>query len=351
MSNSCDSMSVAVVLVNFRTAQLASRCLQSLLAERACLPDMQVIVVDGGSGDGSAETLRELLNTKDFQGWSQLIPLSINGGFGYANNAALTALLARQNPPDFILLLNPDTKVDQGAVAVLANCLQMNPKVGAVGSQLLEPDGTPTGCAFPFPSLRGELARGSRTGLIDRLLQVPAPAFPPADRGFEVDWVTGASVMLRAEALRHSGLFDDGFFLYHEEIELMWRMRQAGWSIRHEPRSRIWHVGGAATGVHSRPLEGPCLPRRPAYWYESRCRYFALTRGRAAAVAAACLWVVGHAFWLVRRLGGLSSAQPVARELADQLRHGFPWRREIRSPSIRWDSESGDAPAWMRQHA
>lgn len=341
-------MSVAVVIVNFRTAALAERCLQSLLGERAALPDLRVVVVDGGSGDGSAETLQEVLAAGEFQGWSELIPLSINGGFGYANNAALVALLTRQSLPEFILLLNPDTIVEPGAVAVLATYLQMNSDVGAVGSQLLEPDGAPTGSAFPFPSLRGELARGSRTGVVDRLLRVPAPAFPPADHGFEADWVTGASVMFRTKALQDTGLFDDGFFLYHEEIELMWRMRLAGWSIHHEPRSRVRHVGGAATGVHSRPVAGPRLPRRPAYWYESRCRFFVLTRGRTTAAAAVCLWILGYLIWNVRRLLGLGRTQPVARELADQLRHGLPWRREVPSPSIRLDARR-DAPAWTQQ--
>ena len=86
--------------------------------------------------------------------------------------------------------------------------------------------------------------------------------------------------MLRAEALRETGLFDDGFFLYYEEVELMHRLHGAGWTIRHVPQSRVVHIEGASTGVGAATVEEPL----PAYWYQSRRRYFALVRrpGRSA---------------------------------------------------------------------
>ncbi|MCL6730130.1 glycosyltransferase family 2 protein [Sphingomonas hankyongi] len=344
-------MSVAVVIVNFRTAALVGKCLQALLSERARLPGMCAIIVDGGSNDGSAETLRKFLSQGQFREWTDLITLEVNGGFAFANNVALSSLLARRDPPEFIMLLNPDTVIEPQAVVILADYLRDNPTVAAVGSQLLEPDGTPTGSAFPFPNLRGEMARAARTDLIYRLLRARPPAYPPAQNDFEADWVTGASVMLRTAALRDSGLFDDGFFLYHEEIELMWRMRKSGWQIRHEPRSRVRHVGGAATGVHSRPLPGAKLPPRPAYWYESRRRFFSLTRGRFTAMTAVLSWGIGYAIFSLRRSLRMSrNLQLIEHELRDQLQHSFPWRADPPSPSIRSITTRDHLPMWMTSH-
>src|SRR5207302_4605393 len=126
---------------------------------------------------------------------------------------------------------------------------------------------------FSFPTLRGEFCRGARTGAVMRVLRVPPVAIESATP-IEVDWATGASVMLRVDALRQVGLFDEGFFLYHEEIELMWRLRKAGWSIATEPASRVFHIGGSATGVHSRDNDNRVKARNPAYLYRSRTRFF-----------------------------------------------------------------------------
>jgi N-acetylglucosaminyl-diphospho-decaprenol L-rhamnosyltransferase len=338
---------IGVVIVNYRTPMLAMRSVRSLARERAHLPSLRVIVVDGGSGDGSDKALAEGLADLVGEGWVSLLPLPINGGFGWANNQAMLRLLRSPEPPDYIYLLNPDAEVEEGAVLSLLELMQRHPEAGAVGSQLLEPDGTSTGSAFPFPTLRGEFTRGVRTGLLERLLRVPPPALVDPSEATEVDWVTGASVLFRSEALRQSGLFDDGFFLYHEEVELMWRMRQAGWSIWHEPRSRVRHVGGAATGVHSRPATERILPRRPAYWYSSRRRFFVRTRGAAAALLATLLWLCGYLMWLLRRLLGLSTWPRTQHELWDQLTLGIPRRVDCRSGVMTIDDPDRPQPSWL----
>jgi GT2 family glycosyltransferase len=154
--------------------------------------------------------------------------------------------------------------------------------------------------------------------------------------------------MFRAAALRDVGLFDEGFFLYHEEIELMWRLRKAGWTVATEPRSRVRHVGGAATGVHSRPSASALEPRKPSFGYRSRTRYFSLTRGRMVATLAFCGWLLGHAVWRVRRLVGLSrNSKPFDHQLRDHLKNSFPRAHDRASAIASPDRPTSADPAWM----
>lgn len=340
---------VAAVIVNYRTPELTKRCLAALAGERMPVPLLKAVVVDGGSGDGSAERLSDFVATDDYRDWASVLALPINGGFAWANNEAISRLLQQPEQPKFIYVLNPDTRVERGAVLALAEYLAAHPRVGAVGSQLLDTDGLPTGSAFSFPSLRGEFSRGARTGLVDRILNVP-PISIDAPDAREVDWATGASVMLRADALREVGLFDEGFFLYHEDIELMWRLRKAGWGVAFEPSSRVRHVGGAATGVHSRQSPGAVQPRKPRYWYRSRARLFALSRGRTIAMLAYWAWFAGYLIWALRRSTGLArGAKPFSHQVRDHARYALP-RRGDAIPAVRsWDGQLNLQPAWMER--
>ena len=210
-------------------------------------------------------------------------------------------------------------------------------------------DGSWTGSAFSFPTIRGEFSRGAGTGAIEKMLRVPPVAVRPTSAA-EVDWATGASVMFRVEALRQVGLFDEGFFLYHEEIELMWRLRKAGWAIATEPKSRVRHVGGGSTGVHSRQVEAAVRRRRPKYWYRSRTRFFGLTRGRAAAYGAFSCWILGHAVWKIRHLAGLArSAKPVDHELRDHLANARPKRDDLIPAPMPALGPPSSSPAWMEK--
>lgn len=340
---------VAVVIVNYRTPELTKRCLAALSAEKVIVPKLRAMVVDGASGDESADVLAKAIARPELADWVSFIPLPINGGYGWANNEAICRLMMQPQPPNFIHVLNPDTEVEAGAVAALAQYLESHPRVGAVGSQLVEPDGSLTGSAFNFPTVRGEFSRGARIGAVDRLFRVP-PISVASTSAMEVDWTTGASVMFRSEALGQTGLFDEGFFLYHEELELMWRLRRAGWTIAFEPRSRVRHVGGVTTGMGSQHSAAPVEPRSPPYWYRSRSRYFALTRGRTIAALAFMTWLLGYGVWLVRRSLRLApSTRPRERALRDHLVNSFPRRRDCQ-PAIRAiDGPPDSIPAWIQR--
>ncbi len=339
---------LAVVIINYRTPALTIACVRSLEAARTTLPGMRVIVVDGGSGDGSAQVLAAAMAQDDWQGWTEFLPLPVNGGFGYANNQALLALAGRGPLPAYVALINPDARVLPGAVEAMAAVLDREPECGAVGGLLVHDDGSTQSSAFQFPSVRGEFCRGARTGFVERLLRQPPTRIEPQQAG-PVPWVTGAAVMFRTAALAESGLFDDGFFLYFEETELMYRLRERGWAIWHEPRARVMHEGGAATRIRDPKTGTPFQKPMPRYWYEARKRYFTLTGGRARAFAAGFAWLCGNIFWGVRRIITRLPNSSTQREVRDTIAFGL-WasRRDAQAAVQPFSGPVGRQPAWMR---
>lgn len=335
---------VSAIIVNYRTPELARRCVDALLAGPDPGFDLDVTLVDGHSDDGSARELEAFCEHQAVQ----FLALDQNGGFGWANNQALLRLLAREAPPEFVYLLNPDAIVQQGALELLVELMRREQTCAAVGSLLLDEAGQALGSAFRFPSLRLEFVRGSRTPQLGRWLGVGNGLIAAGD-AIQCDWATGASFLLRTEALRHAGVFDDGFFLYFEDVELMWRLRKSGWTVWHEPTSHVIHVGGASTGLNSLRATGKNSPRRPAYWYHARSRYFALTRGRAVMAFATLAWLSGAILWFIRRtLGIAGDQQEVTGELGDMLRHGLIVPSSAGQASIPHDvSQIGRPPAWQ----
>ena len=283
-------MRVAVAIVNYRTPDMVIACLERLDKERVLLPSIQVSVVDNASGDDSVAILSEKLGEPHFAEWVQFLPLPLNGGFGWGNNEAILRLLASDMPPEAILLLNPDTMIEPGAVAALVRDMENRPDAAAIGSQLVNQDGTLAGSAFRFPSISREFLRGLAIAKIGRLLGI-APVLVPLGEVGPVDWVTGASVLIRTQALHDAGLFDSGFFLYFEEVELMHRFAVHGWKCYHCPESRVVHIAGASTGIVDGQLAGKRAP--PDYLFRSRHRYFALTGGRFSAWLADVAWLAG----------------------------------------------------------
>jgi N-acetylglucosaminyl-diphospho-decaprenol L-rhamnosyltransferase len=333
--------SVAVVIVNYRTPDMTLACVAALAKERTALPYLRAVVVDGGSGDGSAETLRAGLAG---QNWVDLLPMAINGGFGWANNQGMLHLLQGPNPPGFIHLLNPDTLVEHGAVATLFKAMADHPKCAAAGSQLINPGGSLAGSAFRFPSVLREFFRGGQMNRIGQMLGLPEGIIRPTETT-KVDWVTGASVMLRTEALRQTGLFDTGFFLYFEEVELMHRLSHAGWDVLTVPASRVMHVGGVATGMADAELHE--RDHIPDYMFASRRRFFALTQDAGNATRA---WLAGNRLLRIIKALGINRDRPSAdAERAGMLKHGIAATPVDRTPAITQVTDKpGEPPAWMR---
>ena len=283
------SPSVSVVVVNYRTPEYAIKCVQSLVAERLPISNLDVVLVDNASGDNSVSMMSEGLADLIDEGFVKLMPLELNGGFGWANNQALLMLSAREQPPEFVMLLNPDCTIEPLAIRRLLNELLSSDNSAVAGSQLLNPDGSWTGSAFRFPTVGREFLRGARMEKLGRLFGI-APTLITSETPCEADWVTGASCLIRTSALAREGLFDDGFFLYFEEVELMFRLRRAGWTIRHVPASLVFHIGGASTGLSDR---SSLVREFPFYWFASRRRFFTLAYGPRRAYISGIAWIIG----------------------------------------------------------
>jgi N-acetylglucosaminyl-diphospho-decaprenol L-rhamnosyltransferase len=290
------SASLAVVIVNYRTAGLVVDCLRSLVPELAGLPGTRVVVVDNASGDGSAGAIAQALAQEGWSGWCSLLALDRNGGFSTGNNAAIARLLEEADPPAWILLLNPDTLVKPGALRVLLETAGGLPRAGIVGTALQGLDGTPQASAFRFLSVLGELENAVRLGVVTRLLSRSAVVLPRPTSLSQVDWVSGASMLVRREVFEEIGLLDEGYFLFCEETDLCLRAGRRGWETWFQPASRVVHLAGQSTGFD------PAAPGRrvPRYVLESRRRYFVKNHGLAYAALADLAWVVGHLAWRVR---------------------------------------------------
>ncbi|MEM9417720.1 MAG: glycosyltransferase family 2 protein [Planctomycetota bacterium] len=312
---------IRIVIVNFRTPDLTIDCLASLEPELKALPGAHVVVVEGGSGDDSAEQLQQAI---DQHGWSPWVTLDVredNAGFAGGNNAAIVPALAESPAPDFILLLNPDTVVRPGAIVELLRFMDEHPEVGLAGSRLEDPDTTPQQSAFRFPSIASQLENTLRLGVVSKLLKNKLVAMPVSDEPHRCDWLAGASLVVRLEVFDAVGSLDDDYFMYFEETDFCLAAQRAGFEAWYVPASRVVHLVGQASGVTSKNDTAKPAKRRPAYWFESRKRYFVKNHGKLAAVLADAAWILGFSLWRTRvKLTGLPDRDP-EKLLGDFVRH------------------------------
>ena len=311
-------MSVLVIVVNYRTAPLTIECLRSLEAEVQAHPATRVVVVDNASGDDSAGAISAAIEAQGWGRWARLVESPMNGGFSYGNNVGLRPALADPSGPDLFWLLNPDTAVRPGALQAMLDFFQARPDVGIVGSSIEAEDGKLWPYAFRFPSLLSELDSGLRLGIVSRLLRRWSVARRMSDRAEAVDWVSGASMMVRRGAFESVGLMDEDYFLYFEETDFCLQARRAGWSCWYVPSSRVMHIAGQSTGVTGKQA---VRKRRPKYWFESRRRYFIKNHSRAYAMATDMVWIVSHALWRVRKFVQRKKSYEPPHELTDFVRN------------------------------
>lgn len=238
-------MSLAVVIVSYNVRELTRGCLASVYAalSRADVAG-EVWVVDNASADGSAAMVAAAFPQ------ARLLALDENLGYAGGANRALRALLARDDPPEWLLVLNPDTVLAEDALVHLLALMRERPAVGIAGAQLAYADGSFQHGAFHFPTLVMLLL--DFYPLHHRLLDSPLNGRYPRQRyarvrPFEIDHPLGAAMLIRREVLSAVGLFDESYFMYCEEIDYCLRARRAGWSIYMAPAARIVHYAGQST--------------------------------------------------------------------------------------------------------
>ncbi len=292
-----DKVDLVVAIVAWRCAELTIDCLRSIAADALAMP-LRVIVVDNASGDGTAELVERAIEQHDWSSWAQLMRAPSNGGFASGNNVAIRAALAQWPALKYVLLLNPDTVVRPEAFRILIDFMETRPEVGVAGGRSEDPDATPQHCCFRFPTLPSEFASYLRLGLVDRLLSRWVTRIGIPEQPTQVDWVSGAHMIIRREVIDAIGLMDEGYFLYYEETDFTLRARRAGWDCWHVPQSRIVHLVGQSSGVMMRDGK----PRRlPKYWFESRRRYFTLNHGRLYAALTDLVVLAAFGLWRLRR--------------------------------------------------
>ncbi len=243
------AVDLAVVIVTWNIRDLVIAALQSLLADLAASRiTSEVYVVDSASTDGTVEMIRSTFPQ------IKLITSTQNLGFGAANNLALREIgfgsKSSQPLPKAVYLLNPDTITHQGATQTLYDALFSDPKIGLVGAALTYADGSFQHSAFSFPGLRqlwveffptpGRLFDSTFNGRYPREKYI-------AQQPFGVDFVLGATMMLKSQAIEQTGMFDEQFFMYCEEIDWAWRIHRAGWNVCCVPSAHVTHLGGQST--------------------------------------------------------------------------------------------------------
>lgn len=267
---------VSVIIVNWNTRALLAQCIESVRTTAA--GDVEIVVVDNASADGSVAMVRECFPA------ARLLANAENRGFAAANNQAVAA-----TDRPFILLLNSDAELTVGTLAALVDVLAQQPRAAAVGAQLRDFDGSFQASHAAFPSLAQSLLVQSGVGRLLYGAWYPNDG-PRADAtACSVDWVGGACVLVRRSAFDAVGGFDESYFLYSEEMDLCYRLRAAGWQVWYQPAAVARHRGGGSSSGTS----------REALLYGSQVRFF---RKHYGAPAAALLKSEIYAFTAIKRV-------------------------------------------------
>lgn len=220
------SCNVSIIIVNYNTLSLLNQCLSSIQEKTENL-SYEILVVDNASEENPEEHLKSSYPDVKF------IRSSCNLGFGKANN-----LGAQQAHGKYLFFLNSDTLLINNAISILYHFIEKQSSIGICGANLYDASGNPNFSYFPFPSVREELR-----------IFLPAKThmtkyFNDTDEPLEVDCISGADLMIRKDIFTQAGKFDPDFFLYYEETELTWRVRQMGYRVFSVPGARIIHYHG-----------------------------------------------------------------------------------------------------------
>lgn len=308
----CD---LSIVIISWNVRELLRRCLdsiqESLEGEKGKGLLVETIVFDNGSADGSADMVRE-----GFPG-VHLMESEVNLGFTKGNNLAIG-----QSEGRYILLLNPDTEVVGDTLGTMVAYMEAHPRAGALGPQLLNPDGTTRSSRRRFPTMATAFLESTvlqpwfqGSGILKRYYVLDRPD----DEIQPVDWVVGAALLIRREVLHQVGPLDEEFFMYSEELDWCYRLKAQGWEVVYLPTARVVHQEGRSSeqvlpARHIHFQRSKVLFFKKYYgWRGEVLRWFILSTYLYLLVLEGLKWLVGHkrplrreraaAYWQVLRSG------------------------------------------------
>lgn len=240
-------MDISIIIVNYNTYDLTKNTINSVI-ETADNIDYEVVLVDNASADGSIEKLKE-----DFYGYQniKIIKNDINLGFSKANNIGM-----RIAKGDYFLLLNSDTKLELDCLQNAIEYIKKDEKIGALGAKVVLPDGKlDHACKRGFPTpkvslfylLKLDRLNPKKFGIYDAL-------YIGEDEIGEVDSLMGAFMLMPKIVFDEVGFLDEDFFMYGEDIDLSYRIKQAGYKIIYYPKSKIIHYKGGSSKKRRRKI-------------------------------------------------------------------------------------------------
>ncbi len=268
-------LELSIVIICWNDLKVISDSVSSIFAHTR-KTSFEVIVSDNGSTDGSPEHLERHFPKV------RLIRNAANLGFAKGNNVGI-----RASRGEFVLILNPDTIIHEGALDRWVDFANRHPKAGGFGCRVLNADGSYQATARPFPTVMRDLSIALNARFLGRLSRRFSDAYEGwrGDTEREVDWQSGCCVMFRSEILRQLGGFDEQFFYTNEETDLCFRIRQAGYPILFTPEAVITH------------LQGQSVKRSPLRFhieaFKNRYRYFYKHYGTKAVVRYRLVWLLG----------------------------------------------------------
>jgi N-acetylglucosaminyl-diphospho-decaprenol L-rhamnosyltransferase len=313
---------VSVVVVNYNCGDVVGRTLGSLRSQT--WPDVEVVVVDNASTDGSMDMVAERFPE------ARRIALGRNVGFAEANNVGVQATTG-----ELVMLLNPDAWLEPGGLARLAEVLETNPTVGVVGGTVRHEDGT----------VQEIGNRIDRTGFPIPLRTIPVE--PAAPRVF---FVGGCAMMMRRAQWDRLGGFDGRFFMFFEEVDLQWRAQREGLDVAVAPDVTVWHLGGVTlSGGYAVDGRHRTNPQR-IYLRERNTLASVIRNGDGSTIAWAALG------WAVNVLEALAFLALGQREVARQYPRALWWNvrrmpehlRLRRTTRPRFTRRDRDLPGWAR---
>jgi N-acetylglucosaminyl-diphospho-decaprenol L-rhamnosyltransferase len=292
-------MSLAIIILNFRTPSVTIDCLASLAPCIGEEPGMRVLLVDNASGDDSIPRLRGAIEANGWT-WCDLIENPTNDGFAGGNNRALERIPALHATAKYVLFLNSDTLANPGVLRYCVGIMELEPRVGAMSCMLRNADGSIQNPARKFPTpLRQTVATLGLPWKFPKLFGWADQEDASWDRSGparNVEWLGGAFLLTRRDLLDRIGGMDESFFFYGEDIELSHRIMRAGYRRLYDPAVWITHLGGSSSDPTRMPAK-----RKNVYSWQARYRIQKRCYGSFAAAWLRGLDVVAYSLRFVKQ--------------------------------------------------